>query len=272
MPCERNLSWAAKTVLFTKNARLKAQISQQFYHDFHNGFVDETTHNSHIERPARPDKPELLHPRDMPRRTSGHGLKNRISLLHALAHIELNAIDLAWDMIARFAFYEETKMPNDFFIDWLQIAYEESKHFLMLDNRLREFGSQYGDLPAHDGLWESALDTANNVAARLAIVPMVLEARGLDVTPSMIEGMKRNSDETSASLLQIIHDEEIHHVKNGKKWFEWIAQKQGQNNPDLYWQNLVDQYFKGSLKPPFNIPSRNKADFPRDWYEPIAKK
>ena len=270
MSDEQNLTLAAHTVLHTKHARLKAQISHNLYHAFHEGFVGPVYKNIHIERPGRPQKPELLHPKDMPRRTAGHSIQNRISLLHALAHIELNAIDLAWDMIARFGIYQETRMPDDFFTDWLQIAYEESKHFLMLDDRLREMGAHYGALPAHDGLWESALDTAHDFAARLAIVPMVLEARGLDVTPTMIKGMKRNGDEVSASLLQIIHDEEIHHVKNGKKWFDWVAQEQGKKDPDLYWQSLVDQYFKGSLKPPFNIPSRDKANFPRDWYEPIA--
>ncbi len=271
MDCKSTLTWAAHTALHTKNARLKAIITQSFYDLYHQGAIGLASHNISTERPARPNKPELLHPKDMPRRTSGHSEKNRASLLHALAHIELNAIDLSWDMIARFAFYQDTKMPKEFFDDWLQIAYEEAKHFLLLDNRLNDLGYCYGDFPAHDGLWESAINTADNFAARLAIVPMVLEARGLDVTPSMIEGMRRNDDLTSADILQIIHDEEIHHVKNGKKWFEWVAEKEKQINPDVYWQSLVNDYFKGQLKPPFNIPSRDKANFPQDWYEPIAK-
>ena len=264
------LTQAAITVLNTRNARLKAWVSRAFADQWRSGTIHEIGAAHAVSRPARPEKPALLNPANMPRRTPGHSVQNRIALLHALAHIELNAVDLAWDMIVRFTCFDTAEMPRDYFDDWVQIADEEAKHFLLLDERLRELGGCYGDLPAHDGLWESAHDTRDDFAARLAVVPMVLEARGLDVTPGMISRLKGNGDLESARILKIIHDEEITHVKNGKKWFEWVADKQGETDAEAYWQDLVESYFKGKLKRPFNVDSRNRANFPQDWYEPLA--
>lgn len=264
------LTRAAITALSTHNACLKAWVTRSFAQKWRTGELDGIGEPAFITRPARPSKPALLSPADMPRRTAGHSVQNRIALLHALAHIELNAVDLAWDMIARFTLFEGTEMPHDYFDDWVQIADEEAKHFLMLDTRLRELGGFYGELPAHDGLWESAHNTRDNFAARLAVVPMVFEARGLDVTPNMISRLQGNGDHESARILQIIHDEEITHVKNGKKWFEWVADKQDKTDAEKYWQDLVEDYFKGTLKRPFNVDSRNRANFPQDWYEPLA--
>lgn len=132
------------------------------------------------DRPARPDRPVLLPPARMPRRRTGGGREGRIALLHAIAHIELNAVDLAWDLIARFA---DPALPRRFFDDWVGVAADEARHFALVDGRLAELGAAYGDLPAHDGMWDSARDTRDDLAARLAVVPLVLEARGLDVTP-----------------------------------------------------------------------------------------
>ena len=267
----KNLTNAALCVLQTKNALLKALLTQSFYKKYHSNDVSLSLTEVQIERPTRPEKPTLLSPGQMPKRRSGGAKKSRIALLHALAHIELNAIDLAWDMIARFPSYKNTPLPKEYFEDWLLIAYEEAKHFLLLDDRLRDFDEHYGTLPAHDGLWESAKDTAHHLTARLAIVPMVLEARGLDVTPAMITKMRDSGDVKSATILQTIHDEEIGHVKNGKKWFEWAAQLDGYlEDKDSYWQSLVGDYFKGVLKRPFNVDSRDLADFPHSWYDPIA--
>ncbi len=133
------------------------------------------------ERPGRPEKPDLVPPRHMEKR-SLHTLKGRIALLHAIAHIELNAVDLALDIVARFA---SERVPQSFFDGWMQVAYEEAKHFRMVRDRLRQLGADYGDLPAHDGLWQAAHSTRNDLTARLAVVPLILEARGLDVTPSL---------------------------------------------------------------------------------------
>lgn len=226
-------------------------------------------------RPARPDKPELRHPNDMPKRRKAGSDKSKIALLHAIAHIELNAIDLAWDIMARFSNYSDQNqnsgftLPIEFYNDWLKVADDEAKHFLMLEERLNDFGATYGDLPAHDSLWESSEKTAHDFAARLAIVPMVLEARGLDVTPVMIATMNKQQDDKTASMLQIIHDDEITHVKAGTDWFEhWC--KYHNLDIETQWQNLVKKYFGTSLKRPFNHPSREKAGMLRDWYEPLA--
>jgi len=156
-------------------------------------------------RPARPKLPQLMAPRLMPRRRVG-GVRGRIALLHAVAHIELNAIDLAWDLIGRFGALD---WPAEFFDDWVGVADDEARHFTMLAARLNELGAGYGDLPAHDGLWEAAMATSHDPLARLAVVPMVLEARGLDVTPAMIARLQRADDDASAAILEIILREEI---------------------------------------------------------------
>jgi uncharacterized ferritin-like protein (DUF455 family) len=212
----------------------------------------------------------------MPKRGKAGSLKSKKALLHALAHIELNAIDLAWDIMARFSFLSEEhiekgfSLPRVFFDDWCKVADDEAKHFLLLNTRLNDFGITYGDLPAHDGLWESSERTAHDFAARLAVVPMVLEARGLDVTPNMIENMKKFEDFESATILQTIHDDEITHVKAGTVWFEsWCAYYA--LDIETTWQDLVQTYFYKTLKPPFNHPSRHKAGMLRHWYEPLME-
>ncbi|MEC8664370.1 MAG: ferritin-like domain-containing protein [Pseudomonadota bacterium] len=268
---------AALTVLNTACPHEKAEKTQAFAARW---FADDSLligqGDQLPERPARPDKPELLHPSKMPKRLKGGSLRNKISLLHALAHIELNAIDLAWDIMARFAHYaaENDKqgfsLPREFYSDWMKVASDEAKHFLMLSSRLSDLDAAYGDLPAHDGLWESADRTAHDFAARLAIVPMVLEARGLDVTPHMITSMKNQEDFETADMLQIIHDDEITHVRAGTVWFEaWCEYHD--KTVDETWQDLVRTYFNGVLKKPFNHDSREKAEMLRHWYEPLAE-
>jgi len=217
-------------------------------------------------RPARPDRPELRRPGDMPRRKAGGSAEKRIALLHALAHIELNAIDLAWDMVARFAGPE---LPRAFCDDWVRVADEEALHFGLLDGRLKALGAAYGDLPAHDGLWSAAMETAHDLLARLAIVPLVLEARGLDVTPAMIVDLRRSDDPESAAILQRIYDDEIGHVAIGSHWFHTIAHQRGLD-PMTAWQELVKRHFRGQLKKPFNRAAREQARLPADFYEPIA--
>ncbi len=226
-------------------------------------------------RPQRPDKPDLISITKMPKRRKAGSRESKIALLHAIAHIELNAIDLAWDIVARFAYYSDQNasdgfsMPAGFFDDWVKVGNDEARHFLMLEERLNDFGATYGDLPAHDGLWEASMQTAADFPARLAIVPMVLEARGLDVTPYMIRNMKKQGDEKTANMFQIIHDEEISHVAAGTTWFKYWCDY---HNLDVeeHWQHLVKTYFNGQLKPPFNHPSREEAGMIRDWYEPLA--
>jgi len=218
-------------------------------------------------RPARPQKPELISATDMPRRR-GQSAKARATLLHAVLHIELNAIDLAWDMIARFA---DQDMPRAFFNDWVTVADDEGKHFILLQNRIAELGFSYGDFPAHDGLWEAAFDTRNDLTARLAVVPMVLEARGLDVTPAMIARFAKMEDTISAEILKIILSEEIGHVASGHRWFHFIC-KRMDKNPRDYWQELVRKNFRGLLKPPFNEDARQQANLTPDYYLPLSIK
>ena len=214
------------------------------------------------DRPARPARPTLLSPKDMPRRRLGRSPEQRVALLHAVAHIELNAIDLAWDLIARFA---DEDLPLAYYEDWVKVAAEEAKHFLLLTRRMADFDAAYGDLPAHDGLWQAAEDTAHDLLTRLAVVPLVLEARGLDVTPAMIERMKAFDDPETAGVLAVIYEDEIGHVAIGKRWFDWICERRGLN-PVNAWHQAVRAHFKGVLKAPFNEAARDAAGFPVDAY------
>ena len=202
----------------------------------------------------------------MPKRRAGGSLAGRIALLHALAHIELNAIDLAWDVIARFS---REALPRDFYDEWVTVAAEEAMHHALVSRRLEALGAGYGDLPAHDGLWEAAQVTAHDLLARLAVVPLVLEARGLDVTPDMILRLKRFGDGESVAALTVIYEDEIGHVATGRRWFEWLCARRGQAPVETY-HALVRRYFKGALKPPFNREGRDAAGFAAAFYEPLA--
>src|SRR6185437_15351723 len=166
-------------------------------------------------------------------RRSGGSRAGRIALLHALAHIELNAIDLALDMLARFG---RAELPRQFCDEWLAVAAEEAEHHALLAARLAALGAAYGDLPAHDGLWQAAAATAHDPLARLAIVPLVLEARGLDVTPEMIERLDRVGDAESAAILRRIYADEIGHVATGRRWFGWLCAKRSLP-PVATWQD-----------------------------------
>jgi uncharacterized ferritin-like protein (DUF455 family) len=214
-------------------------------------------------RPARPERPLLAPPRAMKRRRNLGSHEGRVALLHALAHIELNAIDLGWDIIARFS--PET-LPRRFFDDWVGVAAEEAEHFALLDARLAALGGAYGALPAHDGLWEAATATAGDLIARLAIVPLVLEARGLDVTPEMIRRLERAGDD-SAAILQRIYADEIGHVAVGARWFMLLCHERGLD-PAATYQDRVRRYFTGALKPPFNHAARAAAGMPIAFYAP----
>ena len=217
-------------------------------------------------RPSRPAKPELLDPREVPKRKPGSP-QGRIALLHAVAHIELNAVDLHWDIIPRFA---DVPMPPGFYDDWVKAADEESKHFNLMCDCLEEAGSFYGALPAHAGMWRAAEDTAEDFMGRLAVVPMVLEARGLDVTPGMIEIFRKANVKTVVAALETIYSEEVSHVAYGSKWFHFLC---GRNDTDpiVVFHSLVRQYFKGPLKPPFNEEKRADAGLPPDFYWPLAE-
>lgn len=224
------------------------------------------------DTPARPNRPILVAPNEVKRRRLGTEA-GRAALLHAVAHIEFNAIDLAADMLARFTFDPSISDDerHDFCSDWISVCDDEARHFGLVEARMAQMGVNYGDHPAHNGLWEAALATKDNFAARLAIAPMVLEARGLDVTPAMIEKMEVQNDSESAAVLRTIYDEEVRHVAIGRKWFREVA-KHARASEISQFHSLVRRYFKGVLKPPFNEAARTKADLPPEFYQPLTVK
>jgi len=215
--------------------------------------------------PARPIAPALLSPRDMPKRGPGSP-EGRIAMLHAIAHIELNAVDLHWDILARFA---DTPMPAGFVTDWVKAADEEAKHFNLMCDCLETCGSHYGALPAHAGMWQAAEDTAHDLLARLAVVPMVLEARGLDVTPNMIALFRQAKDKAAVAALEVIYADEVAHVAYGSKWFHFLCGRHDLDPRDVF-HDLVTRYFHSPLKSPFNVEKRAEAGLPPDFYWPLA--
>ena len=260
-----SLSDAAVTVLSAPDPAEKLELSARIAADWRAGRICEVGRATPPDRPARPARPALRRPGDMPRRRI-KGRAGRIALLHALAHIELNAIDLAWDVIARFT---SEDLPRAFYDDWVAVAGEEARHHGLLAGRLEALGAAYGDLPAHDGLWQAAAETAHDLLARLAVVPLVLEARGLDVTPAMIAKLAEAGDDESAAVLQVIYDDEIGHVAIGRRWFEFLCARRGLE-PVAAWQDLVRRHFKGALKPPFNAHGRAAAGLTADYYAALA--
>lgn len=217
------------------------------------------------ERPGRPEKPELVPPKAVGKR-SLHTVNGRIATLHAIAHIELNAVDLALDIVARFA---TEPVPNSFFDGWMQVAFEEAKHFRMVRARLNDLGAEYGDMPAHDGLWQAAHSTRNDLTGRLAVVPLILEARGLDVTPSLQAKMRESGDLETAAILDVIYNDEKGHVAVGAKWFRFLCARE-RKDPAATFQQLVRANFRGSLKAPFNDVARAEAGLTPSFYRSLS--
>lgn len=219
-------------------------------------------------RPARPARPLLLPPKEMPKRKAGSA-RGRAALLHALAHIELNAVDLALDIIARFG-GEAGPLPEDlrhpFCRDWLMVARDEAKHFLLLMRRLHQLGVTYGDFPAHDGLWAAAERTGDDLLARLAIVPLVHEARGLDVQPLMIARLRAAGDEKSARVLDIIARDEVDHVRIGYSWFTRLSARSGLE-PNAHYKMLVARHHGALARGDFNVDVRARAGLPPSFYQ-----
>lgn len=255
---------ACHAVLTSADPRDKVMAARYAARQWRLGRLSPECNIAMPDYPARPKQPELLAPNKMPRRKGGSE-RGRIALLHALAHIEFSAIDLAFDLIGRFG----GAFPAGFIDDWMRVGADEAMHFALLDRRLQQMGSHYGALPAHDGLWEAAFTTRHDVQARLAVVPMVLEARGLDITPATVDRFERQGDFASARILNRIYHDEIRHVLAGTRWFEYGCQAQ-KIEPVESWQNLVSVYFRGQLKPPFNDSARAAAGLTRDYYLALA--
>lgn len=207
-----------------------------------------------ISLPGRPLRPALVSPRRLPQRGLG-APEGRIALVHAVAHIEFNAINLAWDAVYRFR-----GMPAEYYRDWVGVAADEARHFAMLQGRLVELGHDYGDFDAHDGLWEMAVKTSESCLHRMAMVPRVLEARGLDVTPGMIERLRAVGDAQTAAILETILVEEVAHVAAGSRWFTWCCARE-ERDPDATFAALIAAYGYGARRGPFNIPARLAAGF-----------
>lgn len=210
------------------------------------------------DRPGRPERPLLVTSRQLAKRSTATP-EGRIALLHALAHIELNAIDLALDIVGRFGTTLEIGAEStDFATDWLGVARDEAKHFLMLADRLEAMGSQYGALDAHDGLWQTALASRDDVVERLAIAPLTHEARGLDVTPTLIIKLRGAGDEAGAAVLDVIYRDEIGHVAVGYRWFGHVCRARGLD-PEQAFGPALERIGLARPHAPFNEPARRQA-------------
>lgn len=264
-PQFRTVAQACRAVLCAAEPVEKIRIARAAARAWRRGRLAHAFDVAMPDRPTRPERPELLPPARMPKRGKGGSDRGRIAMLHALAHIEFAAIDLAFDLAGRFG----AQFPSAFLDDWLGVGADEAMHFALLDRRLGALGSGYGAMPAHDGLWEAAGATAGDALARLAVVPMVLEARGLDVTPATVERFRAAGDARSAAILTRIYRDEIRHVGAGSRWFLFLCEAR-RIAPVSEWQRLVRRHFRGTLKPPFNALARDEAGLSRDYYEALA--
>jgi uncharacterized ferritin-like protein (DUF455 family) len=207
-----------------------------------------------LELPGRPEKPELIPPLQVPKRTMA-SVEGRVALLHSLAHIEFNAINLALDAIWRFP-----KMPEQYYEDWLKVAKEEAYHFTLVNGYLQSFNFQYGDFPAHNSLWEMVQRTSDSVIARMALVPRTMEARGLDAVPMIRDRFKQVKDARAVTILEIILHDEIGHVLIGNRWFNFLCAKD-KLSPIATYRELASKYCAPVLKGPFNMEARKQAGF-----------
>lgn len=216
-------------------------------------------HNPILEfkEPGRPEKPELVPPRELNRRKISTK-EGQAALIHSICHIEFNAINLAWDAVYRFQ-----DMPDAFYDDWVKVAKEEAYHFELLSEHLSSLGYSYGDFSAHNGLWESALTTAHDPMVRMALVPRVLEARGLDVTPGIVKKLQGIGDKRAVEILAIIHRDEIGHVQAGSRWFKFLCEQRNLNSEEVF-KDLINEYMKGILRGPFDHDVRKQAGFSED--------
>ena len=245
-------------------AQEKCHATQQLNTNFSNYAFDHDSAVTDIPIPGYPANLNMVAPRELKRR----GIKSqegRNILLHAIAHIEYNAINLALDAAYRFR-----NQGTEFYIDWLAIAADEARHFQLLNAYLNQHKCNYGDYPAHNGLWDMAVRTQDDLVARMALVPRVLEARGLDVTPAMIERLTRVDDHDAVAILEVIYNDEIEHVRIGSKWFKYQCQENGLE-PRSTFRKLVDQHLHGELRGPFNLPARLKAGFDEQEMRDLEK-
>ena len=260
-----DISAACRAVLDQPDPIAKVKDARKAARDWRAGRLSHCFATPMPDDPARTGRPPLLPPSRMPKRGRAGSLRSRIAMLHALAHIEYVAIDLAFDLIGRFG----AQFPPRFVDEWIGVGSEEAMHFALLERRLNAYGASYGDLPAHDGLWEAAAGTAGDAMARLAVVPMVLEARGLDVTPSLISRFEAAGDIGSTRIMRRIADDEIRHVAAGVRWFRFLCAAM-RIDCVQQWQSLVRRHFRGTVKPPFNDSARDRAGLTKEMMAGVA--
>ena len=251
-----DLHAAAKACLDATEPTEKLRLTHETWQAFQRGELQADPSSpppEPIGPPGRPARPRLVNARQLPQRGLGSA-EGRVALVHAVAHIEFNAINLAWDAVYRFR-----GMPADYYRDWALCAHDEARHFDLLSARLGELGHAYGDFDAHNGLWEMAEKTAHHDTARMALVPRVLEARGLDVTPGIIERLAGVGDADTIAILEVILREEVAHVAAGTRWFRWCCARDGVDPRDTFIA-LLQRHFTG-LRGPFNLAARRAAGF-----------
>jgi uncharacterized ferritin-like protein (DUF455 family) len=252
-----DLHAAAKRCLDASEPADKLRLSHETWRAFLDGELRPDPSSpppEPISAPGRPARPLLVNARQVPQRGLGSA-EGRAALVHAVAHIEFNAINLAWDAVYRYR-----DKPEAYYRDWVSCAHDEARHFAMLSARLAELGHAYGDFDAHDGLWAMAEKTAHHDTARMALVPRVLEARGLDVTPGMIERLRHLGDTRTVEILEVILREEVAHVAAGTRWYRHCCEREGVDPIDTFF-NLLRDYMGVSLRGPFNRPARLEAGF-----------
>ncbi|KAG5849068.1 uncharacterized protein HI_0077 [Anguilla anguilla] len=271
-PSEDSLCFWATKILLTPDPNEKVALTQEVLQRWNSGKITDVGQAMPPAQPSRKDSLTVLEPGKI-KRGKGGTLASRIALLHSLANIEQWAIDLSWDIIARFSSVTLSSgepLPRQFFSDFVKVAGDEAKHYHLLEKRITELGSFFGSLPVHNGLWQSATDTSHDLLARLAIVHMVHEARGLDVHPQTLSRFAAQGDASSVQVLEVIYSDEITHVAAGLKWFTYICSKEARDCLSTF-HELVKQHFKGYLKPPFNTEGRRTAGMTEEWYVPLVK-
>ncbi|MCU0843107.1 MAG: ferritin-like domain-containing protein [Thiobacillaceae bacterium] len=251
-----NLHAAARAALLETDSEAKLAAAARLWADWQAGRLEAAPCDDPepVVDAGRPARPELVPPQDLPRRELSHP-EGHAALIHALAHIEFTAINLAMDAVYRFQ-----GLPADFYADWLRVAAEEAHHFRLLRDHLRAQGHDYGDFPAHAGLWDLALKTADDPLARMALVPRLMEARGLDVTPGIQRKLAGHGDRAGAAILDVILRDEVTHVAAGDRWFRHFCAERGLA-PEAAWRELVRANDVPRPRGPFNLPARLRAGF-----------
>jgi uncharacterized ferritin-like protein (DUF455 family) len=243
----------------------KVITTRELYEHWQAGMIEQDVETTvvRIDIPGRPERPELVSPRAVPKRGFDSPI-GRVRMAHAIAHIEFNAINLALDAVYRFR-----GMPDEYYADWLQVASEEALHFTLLSDYLKSQNSGYGAYPSHNGLWEMALKTDHDVLIRMALVPRVLEARGLDVTQSMIARLQQAGDDDLAAIMQIIYRDEIGHVRIGSHWFKYLCERRGLDSDETF-RGLLTEHHQATLTGPMDEIARTQAGFTRTELDFLA--